>query len=139
MKKIITVLIFAILTFASVSAEEIVTVYINGKVLETDTPAVVVNGSTMLPFRAIFNALGITDEQIIWDEKSSSIEVKTEDKYIFLAIGSPGAIAGNNMIMLNTMPYLENGRTMVPVRFVSESLGALVELNEQDNSVLIKN
>ena len=54
-----------------------------------------------------------------------------------MAIGSTGAIVNNSLITLNTAPYIENGRTMVPVRFVSEALGALVEWDGEKGSVYI--
>lgn len=139
MKKVFCLLLVVVisLSFVVVTANEIVSVYVNGNEIESDIPAVIVNGSTMLPFRAVFNALGIQDSQITWNEQSHSIEVKSEGNFIFLAIGLSAAIVNDNMIMLNTMPYIDNGRTMVPVRFVSESLGANVEWDEINKKVNI--
>lgn len=143
MKKITAIIILMVMVFTaiSVSAAEVVTVFVNGAKVESDVPAVVINGSTMLPFRAIFNALGIGDESIQWNEKSKSIEVNANGKYIFLVIGSSGAVIRDNqvdnMITLNTAPYIENGRTYVPVRFVSESLGATVYWEEHTKTVTI--
>ena len=85
---------------------------------------------------SIFNAL-VSDENIVWSEKSQHIEARDGNNYIFMAIGSTGAIVNNSLITLNTAPYIENGRTMVPVRFVSEALGALVEWDGEKGSVYI--
>jgi len=111
---------------------------VDGNIVESDVPAVIVNQTPMLPFRAILNAIGISDEHIVWREKSKSIEIKTDDTYIFLAIDSKGALVNKNMIMLNTAPYIQDNRTMIPVRFVSEALGASVDWDNDTRSVIIK-
>ena len=140
MKKIALMLFMLILLVGNVcfaADGEAVTVYVNGVKVETDVPAVIVSDTTMIPFRAIFNALGISDENIVWSEKSQHIEARDGNNYIFMAIGSTGAIVNNSLTTLNTAPYIENGRTMVPVRFVSEALGALVEWDGEKGSVYI--
>jgi len=114
-----------------------ITVTVNGKKVESDVPAVINSGNTMLPFRAIFNALGVTDSCIQWNQNAKCIEVRTGEKYIFLAIGSSLAIVGDTPVTLNAPPYVENSRTLVPVRFVSESLGAKVEWVQESKTVVI--
>lgn len=136
-KKLLLLSVILMFSFVTVGANGSATVFVNGREIVSDTPTVIVNGSTMLPFRAVFNALGVPDNQITWDGKSSSIEVKTENKFIFLVIGTTGAIVNDTLIMLDNPPYIQDGRTMVPVRFVSESLGAVVEWDEVNKKVLI--
>lgn len=140
MKKILSLLLALLVCLAfsvSALAQEEAIVYVNGNQLITDVPAVIENGTTMLPFRAILNALGVKDEDIKWHENSKSIEIRTEGKYIFLAIGSAGAIVDNNLITLNVAPYIVNNRTLIPVRFISEAMGASVSWDEETKSVKI--
>ncbi|MBC7075842.1 MAG: copper amine oxidase N-terminal domain-containing protein [Syntrophomonadaceae bacterium] len=134
---VVLVLMFIFLIPASVCASgEDVLVFVDGKKVESDVPATIVNGSTMLPFRSILNALGITDDQITWREKSKSIEVVTDNTYIFLVVGSKGALINNNMIMI-VEPFITKGRTMVPVRFISEAFGASVKWDGNTRTVSI--
>lgn len=115
-----------------------VTVVVDGKQVVSDPPAVITDsGSAMLPFRSIFNALGVADESISWNSNSKSIEVHKGDRYIFLLIGNPGALVNDSFITLNAAPYIENGRTFVPVRFVSEALGADVQWIKETKTVVI--
>ncbi|GAB1477380.1 hypothetical protein MASR2M70_22180 [Bacillota bacterium] len=139
MKRIImTIIITAIIAAApAVYGDGGVKVYVNGKEVVSDVPAAIVSGRTMLPFRAVFNALGVGDDSIKWNRDSKSIEVSKEGKYIFLAVGSSGAIFNDNLITLDAAPYIENGRTLVPVRFVSEALEAKVEWNDKTQVVKI--
>lgn len=143
MKRIL--LIFLMITilvlpaFAVYGADDGITVMVNGVRVESDVPAMNVSGSTMLPFRAIFNALGVGDDKIKWNQNSKSIEVREENTYIFLVIGSTGAVVNDKLITLNAAPYIDNGRTYVPVRFVSETLGADVDWDKSTKTVKITN
>jgi len=137
-KKLLVLLVLGCLVFGiGVSAEEVVTVYVNGTKVVSDVPAVLVNNSTMLPLRAVCNALGVKNSEIQWNNSSKSIEIRSGGKYIFLAIGSQGAIVEDDMVTLDTSPYLQTGTAMVPVRFVSETLGAQVDWNGNTKTVTI--
>lgn len=139
MKKRYSVIILALLVLSGSAAfaGDDVTVLVNGKKVVSDVPAAIVSDRTMLPFRAVFNALGVKDDSIKWDQNSRSIEVNSGGKYIFLAVGSPGALIGDTLITLDAVPYIENSRTFVPVRFVSEALGANVKWDENTRTVTI--
>lgn len=56
---------------------------------------------------------------------------------ISLKIGSSLATVNEKEIFLDAPPVLENGRTLVPIRFISESIGANVYWNERDSSITI--
>ena len=140
MKKKFLAALLIIMVFSTSSAVyggNNITVLVNGKQVVSDTPAVIVSGTTMLPFRAIFNTLGVDDNSIKWNQNSKSIEVRSGGKYIFLVIGNPGAVLNDKLVTLNAAPYIESGRTMVPVRFVSESLGANVQWDQKTKTVTI--
>ncbi|MDD3170083.1 MAG: copper amine oxidase N-terminal domain-containing protein [Eubacteriales bacterium] len=139
MKKIILILIIAILAFPmpAVYGADQISVLVNGKQVVSDVPAVNVSGNIMLPFRAIFNSLGVGDDSINWNQSSKSIEVRQGKTYLFLIIGNSGALVNEKMITLNASPFIENGRTYVPVRFVSEALGADVQWDGTTRTVTI--
>jgi hypothetical protein len=134
---LVSLLIVFLLSSSLVYAGGDVTVYVNGKQVVSEVPAAIVADRTMLPFRAIFNALGVNDEAIKWNPDSKSIEVNSGGKYIFLMVGSNGAVVNDNMITLDAAPYISNDRTMVPVRFISEALEAKVEWNAKTRVVTI--
>jgi len=139
MKRILLILIIAVLAFpipAAYGADE-VTVMVNGKSVVSDVPAVNVSGNIMLPFRAIFHSLGVSDSAIKWNQNSRSIEVRNGNTYLFLVIGNAGALVNEKLLTLNAAPYIENGRTYVPIRFVSEALGADVKWNGTTKTVTI--
>jgi hypothetical protein len=144
MKKIALIVLSITCIMGSYSVaygSQTISVLVNGKPVVAETPAVIVSDRTMLPFRAVFNALGLPDNSIRWNPNSKSIEVWAQKKYIFLAIGSNFALINDgisdSMVQLDAPPYIEMGRTMVPVRFVAETLGADVTWQEKSRTVII--
>jgi|GEM_PF-1202858 len=95
---------------------------INGKVVQLDAAPEIVNGSTFLPLRAIGEALGAT---VTWIPETQGITVTLGSNTIGLQIGNGSAVVNGNVVTV-VPPYIKNGRTMVPIRIISEGLGATV-------------
>ncbi len=95
---------------------------INGKVVQLDAAPEIVNGSTFLPIRAIAEALGAT---VTWIPETQGITVTLGDSTVGLQIGNASAVVNGNVVTV-VPPYIKNGRTMVPIRVISEGLGATV-------------
>ena len=108
---------------ASVSKDE-VTVVINGQVQSFTQPAVTINGSTMVPLRAIFEKLGA---KISWAEKTRTVTATKGDTIIILTLDNDIAYINGNPVKLTAKAQSINGNTMVPLRFVSEALSAAVK------------
>ncbi|MCU6340251.1 copper amine oxidase N-terminal domain-containing protein, partial [Enterobacter quasiroggenkampii] len=77
----------------------------------------------MLPMRAIFEAL---DAKVLWDQRKQMVTAIKDDTTIVLKIGSKAATINGSAVVLDVPPQTLLGRTMVPVRFVSEAIGAEV-------------
>lgn len=99
-----------------------VKVMVNGSELVTDTKAVIRNSRTMVPFRAIFEALGANE--ILWDAPTQTVLAKSDDKTIMLTIGSFDMIVNDQTITMDTPPMIINSRTMIPLSMVSKHMGA---------------
>ncbi|HCU08423.1 MAG TPA: hypothetical protein DF480_05600, partial [Clostridiales bacterium] len=105
-----TLCILFLLSGSAAFAETEVVVYVNGTKIVSDTPAMILSERTMLPFRSILNALGVSNESITWNAGSRSIEIRHNDNYIFLLIGSDFALANNMPITLDVAPLIRDGR-----------------------------
>lgn len=104
-------------------APAIVTIKVNGQVLATSKPAIVKNGITYVPVRAVAEALGAT---VDWRAEEQVVGIdRGQGKRVYLFVGGGG------------QAYVDQGTTMVPVRFVSESLGALVDWDVATRTVII--
>lgn len=87
---------------------------VNGEVRRIDVPPTIINGRTMVPLRFVSECLGAGVE---WIGETKTVEMAFEDTKLCLVIGKtvPG---------LDTPATIINGRSFVPVRYVSESFGA---------------
>lgn len=117
-----------------------ITVCIDGRVLETPTDAQAVNGRTMLPMRAVFEALGA---KVTWEGKDRLVFATKGNTFITLKIDSPQMVVQwadsteSAVINLDAAPYLYGGYTFVPVRAVAESLNARVDWEDATRTVII--
>lgn len=111
-----------------------VKVLVNDKAISSEAPPYILeaSGTTMVPLRFISEALGA---DINWDPKPKKITIHTSEKTIYLTIGLQTAEVSGKQVKLDVAAELRNNYTMVPLRFISESLGALVTWDELSKTV----
>ncbi|MBR0598277.1 copper amine oxidase N-terminal domain-containing protein [Clostridiales bacterium BAD-6] len=108
----------------------------NGTYLTFDQPPVNQDGSVLVPMKVIFEAIGAA---LTWDPAEKKVTAILGDKTIVLVIGNQTATVNGVPQTLSVPAKLINSRTMVPVRFVSESLDADVSWDQTTKTVIIKN
>lgn len=126
---------------------------VNGVRQEVDpgrsTKPVVVSNRTLVPVRTIVENMGGT---VNWVPQRQEVTVTVDDKIVTMIIGSDKAYIETihaatpstpakwvkQFQKLDVPARAVNGRTMVPIRFVTESLGASVDWNESKKTVTIK-
>ena len=112
-----------------------INVIINEEWLGFKQPPTLMNGTTLVPMRAIFEKLGA---DVKWNQATQSIAASKGAVNISLTINHNKATINGKSITLSAAPRLINGNTMVPLRFVSESLGADVKWDGQNKTVFIQ-
>lgn len=110
-------------------------VRINGSRLFFDQAPVNREGRILVPLRAIFEALGA---QVTWDPATSTAIGEWAGHRVELAVGSTRALRDGAVIELDVPATIVNGRTLVPVRFIAESLEADVRWNGDERTVEIR-
>jgi Copper amine oxidase N-terminal domain. len=93
------------------------------------------NGVTFVPMRAIFETLSA---KVAFNGKSKQVVGQRGDKSITLTLGSKTAYVNKTAVSLQLAPLTLNNNVYVPLRFVSESLGAEVELNAASKTINIR-
>ncbi|WP_052329946.1 stalk domain-containing protein [Thermicanus aegyptius] len=104
-------------------SQNMIRVYVDGNEIAFDVSPKVVNGRTLVPLRRIFEAL---DSEITWDGATQTVTAVKEDTKVVLTVGKTKAKKGDKEFTLDVAPTITNGRTLVPLRFVGEALGATV-------------
>lgn len=142
MKKLIVSLILCIVLVMPVmaSASSDITVLVNGAELVTDVDPKIVEGRTMLPMRAIFERLGanvtwMQADRIIFATKGEYLIVMQIDNNL-MSVRKSGEET-NKSVTLDVAPFIENDRTLVPVRAVAEALDAKVDWDNNTRTVII--
>ncbi|MGE5380140.1 MAG: stalk domain-containing protein [Methylocystaceae bacterium] len=109
-------------------------VLIDGLPVNFDVPPVIYEGRTLVPFRAVSEALNIG---VNWDASTQTITAQSQDKEIVLQIGSQVALVNGVSSNLEVAPRIINNRTLIPLRFFTESLGCMVDWDQQNYLVKI--
>jgi len=107
-------------------------VVLNGRNLNFDVPPITIQGRTLVPLRAIFEALGA---KVGWDAETNTITGTKDNINIMLKANSTEGFVNGNKIVLDVPATVVDGRTLVPIRFIAESLGAKVNWDELTNTV----
>ena len=113
-----------------------VKVLLNGKEVEFDVHPQIINDRTMVPMRAIFEQLGATVE---WDGETKTVTSVKDETVISLTIGVPSIITDGAEKVLDVAPVIIDGRTLVPVRAVSEAFMLNVDWDADTKTVIITN
>lgn len=117
------------------SAKPNLSVFVDGEKLALSQSPIVINGTTLVPAAPIFSKMGLTLE---FDSVNKLIKGKTQGLVITLQLNSKIANINGVTVILGEPAKIVNGTTMVPLRLISESLGATVT-TESDNSISIWN
>ncbi|MFA4953892.1 MAG: PQQ-binding-like beta-propeller repeat protein [Patescibacteria group bacterium] len=112
---------------------------VNGSSIALDSPPVIKNGRTLVPIRVIIEALGGT---VGWDGAARKVTVALGNATIELWISKNAAtVNGVDTLIdstnLKVVPEIINGRTMLPLRFVSENLGCSVTWADATRTITI--
>jgi hypothetical protein len=158
MKKITSVfLVFAILSLSLVafSASSQITVIVMGDKLDfKDAEPFIDNGRTLVPFRAIAEALGA---EVSWEDSTKTVTITKNNlstavtdnvygtgsslssatKIVKIVIGNPNAQVNGNEVKLDVPAKISSGRTYVPLRFVSEALEMGVVWDSKTKTITI--
>ena len=126
MRQILAGSVLAVLVAASPALAATAPVVFNGDALGS---AELQGGRTYLPFRVIFEACGAT---VDWNTETKTVLAVQDGRVLTMQVGQKTVDVGGASYTLDAAPYVKNGRTYVPVRFVSETLGYDV-IWDQDN------
>lgn len=126
------VLLIGQVPFAQAAGD--IAVIVNGKTLAADPAPFIQGGRVLVPFRAIFEALGAN---VSWDESTQTVTGVKGDTSVILVIGKNSATIGEETDNLDVPASIVNGHTVVPLRFVSEALGAQVNWDGGQRQVII--
>ncbi len=136
---LLTVLVFVIAValtippFAGAQMQSI-PVFVDGDRVGFDQPPVVIGGRVLVPLRGVFERMGAV---VLWNAATNTVVATRGNTQVQLVIGSRQAFVDGNAVGLDVPPLIVGGRTLVPLRFVSEAMGAQVDWDDAARTVYI--
>lgn len=109
-----------------------VSVIVNGQQITFDQPPIERAGRVFVPLRGVFEHLGAS---VVY--QGGLINATGNGRNISLHIGSTQATVNGQAQSLDVAPFLIGARTLVPLRFVAQALGAAVDWNNSTSTVTI--
>jgi len=141
MKKFLTLTLVILLAITSlgvsftVASSNEIAVYLNGERMTFDVPPQIIDNRTMVPMRAIFEAL---NAWVYWSGNTQTITATGAATTVEMQVGNPIITVNGNEITLDVPPMIIDNRTLVPVRAVAESFDAEVEWDAETQTVSIQ-
>ena len=112
-----------------------ITVFVDGMLLETDVEPFIENSRTLVPMRAIFEAL---NAEVSWDEATLTATAVKEGTTVKITRDQQTAYINDTAYTLDAPAQIKDGRFVVPVRFIAESFGCKVDWNGVRRQVIIE-
>ena len=112
-----------------------ITVLLNGEKIGFDVQPQIIKDRTMVPLRAIFEALGA---EVAWDDATKTVTAKKDDVTIKMTIGADSFMRNSEKISLDSPATIVDSRTLVPVRAIAESFGSQVGWIAESKTVTIE-
>lgn len=110
------------------------TIVLNAAPVAFDVQPRVQDGIALTPFRALFEQAG---GKVDWENLSKALTASGMGKDVFVKIGDRTALVNKIEVSMELAPFIERGRTMVPLSFIRESLDVEVDYDPATGHVLI--
>jgi len=111
-----------------------VSVLFNGSPMSFEVPPQIINARTMVPLRAIFEAMGASIE---WEGSTQTVTATKDDTVVVLKIGDTSPTVNGRVVPIDQPGVLVNSRTLAPLRFVAEAFGGTVEWDQATQTASI--
>jgi hypothetical protein len=129
---LVIVLVLSITPTALASSD--VRVTLDGQQIVFDVPPQIIDDRTMVPLRAIFEALGA---EVDWNPATRTVTATRGDTVVVMQVGNATITVDNANVVLDVPPMIVGDRTLVPARAVAESFGVDVEWNGATRTVIL--
>lgn len=108
---------------------------VDGKSVTSDVSPVIIKERTLIPLRAVFESMGA---QVTWNESNRIAEVSMGSSAVQLDIDGQAAFVNGNQAAMDVPALIINDRTMIPLRFVGESLNCGIGWDDLTRTVSIQ-
>lgn len=123
------------LTAENIAYRGAYSIYMDSALVKFDVAPRVENGIALAPFRHLYEFSG---GQVGWENLTKTVLATKQDQTIKFTIGQTEALINNKVTPLENAPYIDSGRAIVPVSFVSELLNVKVTFDKATGRMLLE-
>lgn len=131
---IVIAVLLTVFSGGALAADRTIEVTLDDVPLEFSNDPYLTEGTTLVQFRPLFEAMNL---QVEWNNEEQIVTGTREGLTLIMQINNTQASINGRIIELEQPPRLMGDHTMVPIRFVSESTGSLVEWNPYKPQIVI--
>ncbi len=141
MKKVILLLtLIFIFTFSGIAlADQSIKLIVNGQTIKQEVTPQIINDRTYFSVSVLGNALGVTNDNILWDGSKNTVILIKGDKVVQMTIGNDALLVNGKVTIMDVLPLMINDRIMLPAAYVAGALGYNVAWDNSNNAVIVSN
>ena len=113
----------------------VIRILADGRYLDSDVSPYLVNDRTLVPVRVLMEKLGC---DVSWENDTRTAIITKDAMTVRIPIDSPSATVNGVQTAMDTAAEIHDDRTMVPLRFVAEHMGADVDWDGETHTVILK-
>ncbi|AOT70149.1 stalk domain-containing protein [Geosporobacter ferrireducens] len=102
-----------------------------------DVAAFIQDGRTFLPIRYVADAVGVAESNIVWNANTKTVTIMKGDRIATMTIGSKNLTVNGTVVPMDTAAMVKDGRTVLPIRYVAQALGAQIDWDEATRTVTV--
>jgi hypothetical protein len=110
-------------------------IFFDSALVKFDVQPRLENGIPLAPFRHLFEYAG---GKVEWENLTKTVLAVRNDQSVQFSIGNPDAKVNNKPLKLETAPYIDGGRSIVPVSFVGQLLNVKVSFDKETGRLLLE-
>lgn len=132
--------LIALMLFSVTAYAQEAKISVNGEIIQTETAPINIDGRILVPIRDVGEALQC---DVWWNDANKGVSVSDRDNIVIMWIGRDAMFKFSDLAMdsgyiSDVAPQLIDGKTMLPIRCISELLGAKVDWIDESKTVTIE-
>ncbi|QGG47189.1 copper amine oxidase N-terminal domain-containing protein [Heliorestis convoluta] len=111
---------------------------VDGVEKQMDAMPYIKNDRTFLPLRYVAEALGVNENNIMWNQSSQTATIIKGDRVVSVQIGNYAMTVNGTTLYMDVAPEITGDRTYLPLRFIGQALGANLEWVAETQTAIVK-
>jgi trimeric autotransporter adhesin len=110
---------------------------VNGVQKTLDVAPYTQNGRTYLPIRFVAEALGISDDNIVWNDATKTVTLINGNRIASFKVGQSSYTVNGAVVPMDAAAQFKDNRNMIPLRYAAQALGVAIGWDDATQTVTV--